>query len=214
MNRWLVPALAAFALVLPATSAQEKATKGQSFQSEYLPLKVGNRWIYRAGNEKVVVEVERQETVKRKVKQTNDDFRTEPIEAFRLKITSGDKILHEHVLIAEDGIYRFSAAGKEIQPPLRILKLPPSADDSWTVDSVSENVVLKGRFATKGAKVTTPAFPGGVDSVHSSTDDFQIGTNRMASNYYFVPKIGIVKQDMKVGKLDVSMELERFEPAK
>ncbi|MBX9678150.1 MAG: hypothetical protein K2X38_05245 [Gemmataceae bacterium] len=210
MLRWTMLALLPL-LLFAAAPAQEK--KGQLFQSDYLPLKVGNRWIYKAGKEKVTVEVERQETIKRKVK-TQDDFRYELIEAFRLKITAGDKTLHEHVVVAEDGIYRVSAAGKEIQPPLRLLKLPPMADDSWLIDSVTENIVLKGRFATLGDKVSVPAYPEGVAAVLSSCDDFQIGSQRMSARYWFVPKVGIVKQEVKAGTSDVSMELERFEPAK
>jgi hypothetical protein len=210
MLRWMLLAVLPL-LLFAAAPAQDK--KGQLFQSDYLPLKVGNRWIYKNGKERVTVEVERQETIKRKVK-SQDDFRYEFIEAFRLKITSGDKTLHEHMLVAEDGIYRVSAAGKEIQPPLKLMKLPPMADESWPIDSISENITLKGRFASQGDKVTVPAYPEGVAAVLCSCEDFQIGPQRMSARYWFVPKVGIVKQEVSAGPNNVSMELERFEPAK
>lgn len=211
MNRLACLGIASFLLV-PASGAHAQDKKGLLFQSEYFPLAVGNRWVYRAGKQEVVVEVERQETIRRKIK-ANDEFRLEPIEAFRLKIAAGEKTLYEQVLVAEDGIYRFSAAGKEIQPPLRILKTPV-ANDAWIVDSVSENVLLRGRFVSQGAKIAVPAYPEGVAAVRSFCDDFQNGTQRMASSYWFVPRVGIVRQDARFGTNQVSMELIRFEPAK
>src|SRR4051812_11099400 len=94
-------------------SGQEK--KAQDFTSELFPLRVGHRWTYLAtdGKERVVVTVEKQEPIKRKVKVEDRD-RIETLDSYFLRITSGDKSVLEQVFVTEDGVYRYAAAGKEI----------------------------------------------------------------------------------------------------
>ena len=199
-----------FVAIGPSLGQGEK--KILSHSSDLLPLKVGNRWIYQGidPKEKVVVAVERMEPIKRLTTVAGAE-RTETFESFILRITSGDKSLLEQVMITDDGIYRYAAAGKEIKPPMKILKLP-IAKGEWTIDSKSENVALKGDFVVEQTIVNLPG-KGDVSAWLSRSRDFTVGDQKMEASYWFVPNEGIVKQHVKIGKFEFRIALEEFRPS-
>ncbi len=185
-----------------------------SHSSEFYPLKVGNRWTYQGVDpkEKILVAVERMEPIRRIIPVAGSE-RTETFESFVLRITSGDKSLHEQVMVTDDGIYRYAAAGKEIKPPMKILKLPVAKGDVWTIDSKSENVPLKGEFVVEQTIVNLPG-KGDVAAWLSRSRDFTVGDQKMEASYWFVANEGIVKQHVKIGKqFDFRITLEAFRPA-
>ena len=137
---------------------------------------------------------------------------SEPIERYRLKTVSGSKELSEHVVVLKDGIYRFTTAQKDITPPLRFLKLPLKKGETWTVNSVSENVQLTGTFTCDDENVKVPG--GQFQAKHVWSKDFQLGTEKMTLEYWFAEYVGIVKQHVHVSNSDVFLELEEFKGAK
>lgn len=200
----------AVALVGPSLAQDAKPI---SFQSNLLPLNVGNKWVYQ-GNEpkdRITVTVERMELVRRRVPTARFD-RTESIESFILRTTNGDKSLREQILVVDDGIYRYAAAGKELTPPLKILKLPPARGDTWPCESTSENVVIKGEMVVDQEDVSLPKL-GTVKAWVSRTRDFTVDGQEMQAAYWFAPNVGIVKQHVKVGKFELHTTLEEFKPA-
>jgi len=202
----------AFGLVLGLVVVSGIAGQEVSFTSEYFPLKVGHKWHYRVGEHPVVVEVERTETFKVKLKTPKGEEEVNVV-AYRLKSTSGDNVLTESVGVMQDGIYRFAAAGKEIVPPLRLLPLPVAVNEKWSCDSLSEKMTLKGVFVSKAENVKVPA--GEFLCRTSTCLDFQIGPQKMEIEYWFAEGKGIVKQRTKLGNSrSVVLELERFEDGK
>jgi hypothetical protein len=177
--------------------------------SDLFPLKVGNRWLYQGNEpkEKVIVTVDRMELVKRSAPAGD---RPDMVESYILRTTNGDKALIEQIMITEDGIYRLASAGKEIRPPLKILKLPPAQDDSWMVDSRSESVELKGEFFVKQSTVNLGR--GDEPAWLVKTRDFKVGEQALEASYWFKPGVGIVKQHVKSGKFDLRTTLEEFRP--
>lgn len=192
-----------------AGSGQEK----KDFTTDLFPLRVGTRWTYVAtdGRERVVIAVEKQEPIKRKVKTEDNRDRFETLDSYFLRVTSGDKSVLEQVFVAEDGVYRNSAAGKDITPPLKILSLPPQKGTNWTVDSETETLKLRGKFFLDESSVTVPQ--GTHVAWESSAREFFLGDQKFEATYWFAPKVGIVKQHIKLGKYDLKLELEKFEPA-
>ena len=188
-------------------AAQEPERKPLSFTSDLLPLKVGNQWTYLGndGKERVTVSVEKQVSVRRRVKAGFED-KSILVEAFTLRTKNGDKSLQESLFITDDGIYRFMSAGKEITPPIRILKLPPAKGDTWTCDSLTETTTLKGDFIVDQAMVALPG-RGNVSAWVSSTKDFYLGEEKLEASYYFVPGIGIAKQQVRIGRFDLNISL-------
>ncbi len=191
---------------------QDKSKDVKVFTSSLLPLQIGTRWVYR-GNEdrdRIGVSVDKMEPVKRRVKTATGE-KSELIASYVLRATSGDKTLPEQLAITEDGIYRHSAAGKEIAPPLKLLALPPKKGEAWLVDSESENVPLKGAMVVDQGfeKVMGRDVP--VWTV--TTRDFYIGKEKFEATYVFSEGIGIVKQHVRVGKFDLKLDLLEFKPA-
>lgn len=196
---WLM--LAAL-VVAPALTAQDEPALG----NPYYPLQVGNKWTYKAGGQKVVIEVMKKESLTR----PNDKMKKYP--GFTLKITSGDKSMTEQVAILNDGVKRFQAAGKVIEPPLLFFKLPLNKGEDWKVESTSDGTLLKGTFRAGEDTVKVPA--GSFQAMTVSSTDFQIGGQTMELQYWFAPQVGLVKQTVKTGSLDTTLELLSFEQGK
>jgi hypothetical protein len=214
--RFLVPAGLVLALFTMPGQGQDK--KSVEYDSPFYPLGVGSQWRYKATvgdnpQQQVVVTVEHKEPFEYKIVQDkNKKEVTESITRFRVKVTSLSKELTEHVAVLKDGAYRFSTAGKDITPPLRFLKLPLTQGETWTVESKSENVDLKGTFRCDDETVTVPA--GKYQSKHVSSVDFQLGTEKMALDFWFALDVGIVKQRVVVANSEVVLELEAYKAGK
>lgn len=201
--------LALLTLTLAGVGQEKKA---QEFSSAIYPLKVGHRWTYSGidPKEKVMIRADRKEPIKRRVKTDALD-RTELLESYVLKSTSGDKSMAEQVFVAQDGVYRFASAGKEMTPPLRILKFPAVAGDSWPIESLSDTVKIRGAFELRKDRMMVL---GEMRDVWvSSTRDFVIDEQPFQLAYWFAEGIGMVKQHLKYGKHELRLELDKFEPA-
>jgi hypothetical protein len=216
---------------IPALAAQE--TVGQDKQPSkepkhieyaYYPLKEGSRWVYDVRDnktkdarpkEQVAITVASKETFPIKVKSKDaldralDREVKELYVGFKLKIEGGGKVLDEEALVREDGVYRLSSAGKTITPPVCFLKAGLKKGETWTVDSQSENAVLKGKLEFDEEKVTVPA--GTYDAIVVRCDDFQIGGQTLQVEAWYAAKVGMVKQRVRIGQHDVTLELEKFE---
>jgi hypothetical protein len=205
-----------------ALTAQDKeeAKPPRHQEYAYYPLKEGQRWVYQVSDnkakdarpkEQVVITVADKETFPIKVK-TKDVFgdTKELYVGFKLKIEGGGKVLNEEVLVKEDGVYRVSSAGKTITPPLCFLKAGLKKGDTWTVDSQSENAVLKGKFDIDEEKVQVAA--GSFDCLVARCDDFQISGQTLQIDAWYAAKVGMVKQRVRIGQHDVTLELEKFDP--
>ena len=81
--------------------------------------------------------------------------------------------------------------------------------EAWSVDSQSENAVLKGRLKFDEEKVQVPA--GSFDAIVVRCDDFQVAGQTLRIDAWYAVKIGMVKQRVRIGQHDVTMELEKFE---
>ena len=211
MKRCLFGLPLALLLIVGPIIGQER--KPTLYTSPLFPLQVGSKWLY-VGNEpkdRITVTVDRMEAVKRRATISGID-RSEAIETFILKTTTGDKSLLEQVMVTDDAIYRFATAGKEIVPPLKIMKTKPAVGDSWMCESLTENVTIKGQFVIEQEDVTLPKL-GVVRAWVSKTRDFTVGDQKLEAAYWFAPNIGIVKQHLKVGKFEMRTTLEEFKPA-
>src|SRR5262249_13769078 len=118
----------------------------------------------------------------------------------------------ETVAVLEDGVYRLSAAGRDIVPPLCFFKLPPKIGETWKVQSMTEGTPLQGTFTTTEEEIQLPAFKGKIKANIAATDDLQFGKDKMTLAFWFYPKVGLVQQHLRVGSSEVLMKLERVTP--
>jgi hypothetical protein len=173
---------------------------------ELMPLRPGAMWTYRAGDQKVVVRVARAEVfeIQREKK--------EKAPGVTLEIVSGGRTLTEQVAFLNDGVYRLASADKEISPPLCFLKLPIKKGDTWTSEAFTTGTPLKGKFSCDEVNVKVPM--GTFKAYTVTCPEFEIGDKKMSLSYWFVPNIGIVKQEVRIGNFEVLLELEKFQPGK
>jgi len=126
--------------------------------TDFFPLKIGNRWIYRSIDgpstdaksiplatggviRKVLIEVDRLETHERMGKDQNNKDIVEKFAGFLLKSTSGGKTTFDHVVVLREGVHRISVGGTSntlpvpITPPLLFFKLGINPGDHWEINS-------------------------------------------------------------------------------
>jgi hypothetical protein len=197
-----------FALVLgvPAVGAPAPDDKpAEQTTTPYYPLKVGNTWTYKAGDTTVTVTVAKFEEISKQ-------------NCARLESSSagGKPTLVEDVAVKADGVYRYGVADKTVEPPVKILALPPKKDETWKIDATIGTETLKGSFKSgEEAEVKVPA--GTFKDVITITGaDIDANGRKISMTYYFAKDFGIIKQRIKIGDAaeSVVFELEKFESGK
>jgi hypothetical protein len=190
------------------------AGQEKTFETPYYPLRPGSTWYYRAGDQKVIIRVEKQELLETKweAAKDGDKEKGDKVLATRLKVSGSDQSLAEHVAVLSDGVYRLTSAGKAIAPPLRFFKLPLAKGETWHCKSQSEGLTLQGTFTANEEKIAVPA--GKFDTMAVQAPDFQIGTRKLSVQYWFAPKVGLVKQRVLEGGREIILELEKYDAGK
>jgi hypothetical protein len=165
----------------------------------YYPLKVGTTWVYKVGGRTLTVRVVKHEPVG-------------AVTCARLEAVEGDTVKVEHVAIQADGVYRYQADGKKIEPPLCILKLPPKVGATWKLSSTVDGFAVTGTCTLGAAEVAVPA--GTYKALTVTCADFEMGGRRVPATSWLAPGVGLVKQRLVENGTEVHIELTRFTPGK
>lgn len=174
--------------------------KGKIGESPYYPLQVGTAWHYKLGDQKFTMKVTKHEPVGK-------------VLCARVELIVDNKVTaFEHIGVTETGIYRYSYEGKNTEPPVLILKLPPKPGDTWEVSAKVGGETLKGMLKEGEEDVKVPA--GSYKAVTVAADDFDANGTKMAFKYYFAKDVGMVKQDLDVNGQKAVIELEKFDAPK
>lgn len=198
MKLGIVP-LAGLLLFLNLAGAADDKVK----DSTYFPLKIGTKRHYRVGATKLILQVAKHEKV--------GDVMCALIETLK----DGNIVTTEHVAVKDDGVFVYSNSGQKPDMPFQIMKLPPKKGDTWTVMVKFMNAELKGNFTSGEEEVTVPA--GKYQAVTATSSGFQApdGEGNMQDivfKFWYAPKVGQVKQTIKIGKRpEIAIELEKFE---
>jgi hypothetical protein len=199
-NPSIVSLAAALALALLLTSGPRAAQKKPPPPpAPFYPLKAGDTWEYRRGQQKLTTRVVREEAL------GADTYAV-------LETTADGKTVLEKIAALPNGVYRAFAEDLSIEPPLCILKLPVKAGETWIVKCKAGGLPIDGTFTVREEDVKVPA--GAFKTVRSTSTDFRIGTLKMSLSYWFAPGVGLVKQRLQLGDRDEVFELEKFTPAK
>ena len=188
----------AFLLCITAWTSSLSAQEKMLF-SPYYPLRPGTQWTYRAnGGQIVVLRVAKFDKV--------DKHLCAVLETRRegLPIT-------EHLGVQNDGIYRYKALGFTLDPPLCVLKLPPTKGATWSWNSKMGVEALVGKCSMDEVEVTVPA---GKYTAYAVTAELQRGDQKIPIVSYFARGVGMVKQTQKFGEREIVLELEKFEEGK
>jgi hypothetical protein len=165
----------------------------------YYPLQVGNTWHYKVGDKKVSTKVAAQEKI--------GDLMTARIET----IVDGNVVANENIAQTAEGIVRVAVNGQKSDKSVLLLRLPPKKNDSWNIDTKIAGETVKGKFTVNEEEIEIPA---GKYKAFSSVGDFQINGQAGKFGYWFAPDVGIVKLTTAAAGVDLTLELQKFEPGK
>jgi hypothetical protein len=168
--------------------------------SPYAPLKVGTKWVYRFGEEKITVAVVKHEKI------------GNVLCALLESTSDGKVVLREHVAVAADGVYSHALNGTKTEPPLLVLSLPSKKGASWKIDSKVGGKTWKGTLTLDEAEVKVPA--GTYKALVVRSDDLEIAGTKASGATWYASGVGMVRQTLKQGGREALLELEKFEAPK
>jgi hypothetical protein len=211
MKPFLPISLPALILLLASTAlAQDRPL----FHVFY-PLKVGHQWTYRSGKDTVVIRVDREVPID--ITRDDKSAKDQRVIGFDLNVASGKREVTEQVAVLPDGVYRFHTAGKATKPPLRFFKFEVQAGDSWPIAcKTDDGKMIRGTFVV-GSDTIELTLNGNKEklvTVTITSKDLQADDQELSLKYWFARDYGVVKQQVRTGKHETTMELEEFKKAK
>jgi hypothetical protein len=176
------------------------AASAQGPGASYLPLKVGNKWVYQVDFGGQMVEIS-QKVVKIDKKDGQ--------EIATLETEVAGNTLQEQTSVTEKGIFRHSFQGMPVEPPILALKLPFKKGETWEAKISVQGQEFKATMKAEAEEeVSVPA--GKYKALVVSTE-MDLGGQQISSRTWFAPKVGIVKQSFSFGGVTGTSELTKFE---
>jgi hypothetical protein len=197
MRYWSSASLVLVLAIGTTASADDKP-----LLSPYYPLAVGNTWNYKVGEVKFTMKVAKYEEINKQL-------------CARVEMSVNDKVQAvEHVFVKDDGVYRAAFENKQADPPVKFLKLPPKAGETWEVKSKIGAESLSGTFRSGEVAELMVGGTKYTGVYTSESDNLDANGTKIAFKYYFAKDIGMIKQTIKIAGQEVNIELEKFEAAK
>jgi hypothetical protein len=170
--------------------------------NEYFPLKPKTKWTYKVQDQTVEVVVAGQE------KFNNEDC------AKVDTLVNGKVVASELYTVRADGVYRVKVKDDKIDPPVKVLAVPPKAGAEWEIKSKVGNQTVSGKFKIKdlNEKVMTPA--GSFEAVLVEGIDLEIAGTKTTVKTWFAKGTGVVKLSYKIQDAESILELTKYEEGK
>lgn len=174
----------------------------QSGGNEYFPLKNKSKWTYKVQDQTVEVQVNGTE------KFNNEDCTKVDT------IVNGKVVASELYLIKADGVYRVKVKDDKIDPPVRILMMPPKKGAEWEVKSKVGMQPVTGKFkiVDVAEKVQVPA--GAYEAVLVEGVDMDIAGQKTTVKTWYAKGVGVVKLSYKIQESESVLELTKYEEGK
>lgn len=196
-------------LILPllvlavAATAQGQDKPAAAAGADYMPLKVGNKWVYKADFGGQMIEIG--QSVAKIEKKDGKDIAL-------METEFGGQVITEQLSSSDKGVFRYSFQGQPVDPPIQALKLPVKKGDTWDVKFSAQGQEMKAVMKTEGEEeVMVPA--GKYKAVIVSMEMDAMG-QKVTVKSWFAPNVGIVKQKFDLGGISGTSQLEKFTPAK
>jgi hypothetical protein len=189
-------AILALALVTSALCADPPAEKDVT---AFYPLKVGNSWIYKRGDDKLVISVVRIEDGIVHIESTSQ---------------GGKVTLTEQLRAKADGIYRSVVNDRKLTPELKFLALPAKNGEAWEIDSKIGDETMKGKFKVEEVDELTVGGKKYEKVIVVTGNDLDANGTKLNLVTHYARGIGMIKQSIKAGDQTILLELEEFKPGK
>src|SRR5207253_8079138 len=100
--------------------------------------------------------------------------------------------------------------------PLCFFKIPPPPGNTWSVEcKTDDGKTIEGSFVAGGDKVALELSGKSVEvpAVTVTSKGLREGTEEMSITYWFAKDLGMVKQRVRHGKHESTLELIEYKPA-
>jgi hypothetical protein len=188
-------------LVLLAATAVAAQTQPAA-TSDYYPLKVGTKWVYKVGETTITVKV------------ASADGSGAVLDT----MVNDKSVATEVIQVKADGIYRTKINKADITPGVKILELkdgkPAPNGTEWGVDSKVQDQPVKGKYKLTGDKEKVKVPSGEYEAVVVDGPAFEIAGTKTGVKYWFAPKLGIVKLTYNIAGNEAILELKEFTEGK
>ena len=186
--------------------AQDKDKKDTKAPN-YYPMQAGAQWHFNVqvgdNSFKAVSKIAKIESI--------DEVPLARLEAY----IDGELKATEHLNQTDKGVFRHRNNGKEITPPICLLKYPIKAGAKWEGDITVGTETGKYYCEVQDDDVSVPAGKFKTTRVSIRLESDVKGEKKVVNTkYWFVPNIGFVRQTVDAGDLHIVMELEKFEMGK
>jgi hypothetical protein len=169
--------------------------------SDYYPLKVGNKWVYRtSGGDTLTVQVSRIE-------------KKDGVDRAVLEMLNDGKVLaSEHLSSSARGVFRHRFADVEAPAPVCVLKYPLRKGEAWDMEMMvlGDSITSKAR-AGDAEEVGVPAGKYRAIPVRMEA---QAGPIKFRMTAWYAPGVGMIKQVIEAAGQTTTIELEKFEEGK
>ncbi|HMF20456.1 MAG TPA: hypothetical protein VKE98_24815 [Gemmataceae bacterium] len=197
--------LVAWAVLFLLTGARANSQdKKDSKTPNYYPLTVGNEWTFQ-----VTAGGNTAQAVSRIVKM--ETINEVPL-AYLEASVKGKVVATEHLRQTKEGVFRYRNNRQEITPPFCLVKYPVKSGSKWSGDIAIGND--KGKYYSEAIEETVEVKAGKFKAMRVSVKVESPKQGVVTTTYWFVPDIGFVRQTVDTGRLNVVMELEKFQAAK
>lgn len=172
----------------------DKPPKGE----EYFPISIGKRWTYRiqGQEERLVITAVTEEKVGN-------------VACIRLEGRLQNRLIAtEHIALQKGGVYRYRNDGLDIEPPLRICKFPPEANETWKVEYKVNDKKASLDYECDFEEVKVPAGTYQALVVRSEVPD---RAGKLKNTVWYAPKVGMVRQLIEDGDSKIELRLERVD---
>jgi hypothetical protein len=165
----------------------------------YFPLRTKTKWTYKVQDQTIEVVVAGTE------KFNNDECTKVDT------LVNGKVVASELYLVKGDGVYRVKVKEDKVDPPVKVLAVPPSKGASWDIKSKVGTQTVSGTFKLKEDKdkVETPA--GKFEAVLVEGVDLDVAGTKTTVRTWYVKDKGIVKLSYKIGDAESVLELTKVE---
>ena len=173
----------------------------QTGGSDYYPLKVGTKWVYK------VLET----TITVKVASADADGAKLEVEV------NGKAVASEVIKVTPEGIFRTKINNAKIDPPVMILKLKDgkaTKSDKWKIASTIADQKVNGEFSVKDDKEKIKTAIGDLEAIAVEGNEFDIAGTKTSVKYWFVAGKGVVKLMYNIQNNEAVLELKEYSEAK
>jgi len=178
------------------------ATADDPKPPDYYPLVEGNKWQYVANVNGTKAEVTTAVTAVKKKKGK--------VTATISTLSRDGSDIEEEISSDAKGVYRNSISGVKPDRPLTIIKYPIKSGDTWSETLKSSGMDVE--VETTVGKQVAVKVPAGTFKTYPVDMTLTIGAQELKVTTWYADGVGIVKQKVTVGELDLTMELKKFTP--